>query len=238
MSQTRNGRHTLVSLLCLVVAATSVACSSSTSTADAGGSTAPVGGALSGAADTHCHPAGGPIVQAVGICHTTSDQIPPNAAMCSVMFDTSATGAAGTAADDGGAVDYGPTLYNSEGDDDDCKYHVTWTSTPIRLDTDVTFDVTLTNLTDMKPVSCAGVRAEIFLGDSHAAPSPPQGTESAPGSGVYKVGPIKFDRSSTAATPWTVRFHFFEECNDADEDSPHGHAAFYISVPAPGSDGG
>ena len=50
-------------------------------------------------------------------------------------------------------------------------------------------------------------------------------TEIAPG--VYKVGPIKFD----AAGIWTVRFHFFEECGDAREDSPHGHAAFYVKVP-------
>ena len=32
---------------------------------------------------------------------------------------------------DGGAPtsDYGETLFNAEGDDDDCKYHVKWTAT-------------------------------------------------------------------------------------------------------------
>jgi hypothetical protein len=129
-------------------------------------------------------------------------------------------------------------MYNAAGDDDDCKYHISWTSTPIRLNTDVTFTVTVTTLSDGKPVSCAGVRAEVFLGDTHAVPSPPQGTESPAGSGVYKVGPVKFDMPSTAATPWTVRFHLFEQCSDAPADSPHGHAAFFVDVPAPGADGG
>ena len=39
--------------------------------------------------------------------------------------------------------------------------------------------------------------------------------------------PINFD----AAGDWTVRFHFYETCNDAPEDSPHGHAAFFVHVP-------
>ena len=32
---------------------------------------------------------------------------------------------------------------------------------------------------------------------------------------------------------WTVRFHFFENCDDAPADSPHGHAAFLVYVPDP-----
>ena len=54
-----------------------------------------------------------------------------------------------------------------------------------------------------------------------SAPSP----EIAPG--VYKVGPIVFD----APGIWTERFHLFEECSDDPDDSPHGHAAFFINVP-------
>jgi len=38
---------------------------------------------------------------------------------------------------------------------------------------------------------------------------------------------ITFD----AAGDWTVRYHFYEDCNDAPEDSPHGHAAFLVHVP-------
>ena len=78
----------------------------------------------------------------------------------------------------------------------------------------------------MMPVSCAGVRPDVSLSISHGAPAPRNpSTEIAPG--VYQVGPIKFDAPGT----WTVRFHFFEECSDAREDSPHGHAAFYVNVP-------
>ena len=49
---------------------------------------------------------------------------------------------------------------------------------------------------------------------------------------MYKVGPIRFDAAGNAPGHyWTVRFHLYEECNDSPEDSPHGHAAFYVSVP-------
>jgi hypothetical protein len=41
------------------------------------------------------------------------------------------------------------------------------------------------------------------------------------------VGPIVFDQPGK----WVVRFHFFENCDDLVEDSPHGHAAFYVQVP-------
>ena len=222
-----------LSFAALLTGAVAFGCSSGGSNTPTG----PVGGAISGASDTHCAPAGGPAtVQTVGACVTTADQVPANSAMCSVTFDTSGAPAGG----DGGVatVNYGDTMYNSAGDDDDCKYHISWTSTPIRLNTNVTFTVTVTTLSDGEPVSCGGVRAELFLGDTHAIPSPPQGTESPTGSGVYKVGPVKFDMPSTAATPWTVRFHLFEECSDAPVDSPHGHAAFFVDVPAPGADGG
>ena len=45
-------------------------------------------------------------------------------------------------------------------------------------------------------------------------------------SGVYS-GNIIFDK----AGDWTVRFHIHEECFDFLDDSPHGHAAFRITVP-------
>ena len=38
--------------------------------------------------------------------------------------------------------------------------------------------------------------------------------------------PLKFD----VAGKWAARFHFNEDCNDGDE-SPHGHTAFFVSVP-------
>lgn len=173
----------------------------------------PTGGPVMGALDTHCNGAdGGVMATVVGECLTGSEP----------------TDAAAPEPDpDGGAPtsDYGETLFNAEGDDDDCKYHVQWTATAIRAHSNVNFDVTLTKLADMTPATGAGVRAEIFLTDTHPAAPPPAATESA--GGKYTVGPIKFD----AAGDWTVRFHFYETCNDAPEDSPHGHAAFFVHVP-------
>jgi hypothetical protein len=45
--------------------------------------------------------------------------------------------------------------------------------------------------------------------------------------GVYVVGPVVFDKSGD----WVFRFHFNEECLDVSPESPHGHAAFHITVP-------
>ena len=49
-------------------------------------------------------------------------------------------------------------------------------------------------------------------------------TETSPG--TYTYGPIRFDASGK----WTVRFHLYEDCVDGDT-SPHGHAAFFVTVP-------
>ena len=45
--------------------------------------------------------------------------------------------------------------------------------------------------------------------------------------GTYKIGPIVFDRPGG----WVVRFHFFGSCDDYLDTSPHGHAAFFVTVP-------
>jgi hypothetical protein len=127
---------------------------------------------------------------------------------------------------DAGTPDYGPTIYNSSGDDDDCKYQVIFTSTPIRRNQNVTFTVTAKTLTDLQPATGANILAEVFLTDTHPAPNSGQATTEKSG-GIYDVGPIKFD----AAGRWTVRFHLHEDCQDSTEDSPHGHVAFYIDVP-------
>jgi len=171
------------------------------------GPSGPVGGPVTGALDTHCS---GTAPTVVGECMM------------------------GGAVPDGGApaIDYGPTMYNAAGDDDDCKYHVTWTSTPVRENTNVTFTMVLTKLADMTPAVGAKARAEVFLTDAHAAIPPPEAAESP--AGTYKLGPIKFDTPGD----WTVRFHFYEDCDDLPEDSPHGHAAFFVRVPDPKGDGG
>ena len=156
------------------------------------------GGPVSGAADTHCN----------GLPPQMTDQ-----SVCHLAADA-------------GPLDYGPTQYNSEGDDDDCKYHLKFTSNPIHKNQNVTFTVTATTLVDSQPAAGADVLAEVFLNDTHPAPNSGQATTEKPG-GVYDVGPIVFD----ATGRWTVRFHLHEDCQDATEDSPHGHVAFFINVP-------
>lgn len=161
------------------------------------GGDGPTGGPVAGPADTHC--AGTAQVVDLSTCHAN---VPP------------------------GTPDYGPTLYNSSADDDDCKYQVSFTSTPVRRNENVTFTVTAKTLADLQPATGANIDAEVFLNDTHPAPNSGQATTEKPG-GVYDVGPIKFD----AAGRWTVRFHLHEDCQDSTEDSPHGHVAFYIDVP-------
>jgi hypothetical protein len=185
-------------------------------------------GVVIGPLDDHCNSSdGGLTIQPVGACQVIDrTDVPANAASCNVSFDTD--GGAGAGDSDAGIAssDYGPTMYGSAADDDDCKYFLSWTATPIQENADTYFTVTVLRLADMTPASCAGVRPDVSLSISHGAPAPRDpATEIAPG--VYKVGPIRFD----AAGIWTVRFHFFEECSDAREDSPHGHAAFYVKVP-------
>jgi hypothetical protein len=129
-------------------------------------------------------------------------------------------------------------MFGSEGDDDDCKYHIAWSSTPIcEQPGAVTFTMKATRKTDGSPLAGAGPSAEVFTttpGDqgaaaycddnsNHGSPSIGKLAEGPPG--TY-VGPIVFDKSGA----WTVRFHFFETCTDAP-DAPHGHAAFHVTVP-------
>jgi hypothetical protein len=163
------------------------------------------GGPVIGPPDDHCTaPDGGAIVQTVdpAACH-------PDAGP-----------------DGGSTTDYGPTLDNSEADDDDCKYHVKWTSTAVCENTGVVFTVTATNETDGSPLAGADMEAEVFLSLTHTSSTPYVfSTETAPG--TYVTDPVQFDMPGD----WTVRFHFHEECEDLTEDSPHGHAAFYVHVP-------
>jgi hypothetical protein len=167
------------------------------------GEDGPVGGPVAGAADTHCTLSDGG-VQAQ----------PISLASCA------ATGG------DAGLIDYGPTLFNAEADDDDCKYHVRFTSTPVRRNTDVNFNVVATQKATGAAATGANLDAEVFLNDTHPAPNTTQHvTESPPG--TYNLGPVRFD----ATGRWTVRFHLHEECSDEAEDSPHGHIAFFIDVP-------
>jgi hypothetical protein len=127
---------------------------------------------------------------------------------------------------DGGTVDYGPTNYNSSAADDDCKYLVGFSSTPLEENQDVTLTVTAVTTLDGTRLSGAQAYAEIFLSDAHPAPNSDVKTVEGP-AGVYTIGPVLFD----APGKWTVRFHFYAQCVDLNPDSPHGHAAFYVNIP-------
>jgi hypothetical protein len=193
----------------------------------------PAGAQTAGAADTHC--AGQP-PQAV------------SPASCSVVDagaaaseDAGSTGGS----DDAGAApapgpcgengpDYGSTMYGTEADDDDCKYHVSYTASPICENSGTYFVVTASYLTENSaPLTAACAFAEVCLSNTHPGPAldgrPPAGkqvvVEGPPG--TYTIGPVEFD----APGDWTVRFHFNESCCDIADSSPHGHAAFHVTVP-------
>jgi hypothetical protein len=76
------------------------------------------GGPVAGAADTHCD----------GVAPQVTEQ-----SVCGTNTEPISTGAASS--------DYGPTHDGTVADDDDCKYHVSWSSTPIKENTNVTFTV-------------------------------------------------------------------------------------------------
>lgn len=167
----------------------------------AGGTGASANGVVSGPADAHC---------------TATVTVDPNA--CTAM------GGAGGA---GGAIEEPySVLYNAEGDDDDCKYHVKWSiMETVAQNTDLNFMLEITTKSDGKPVTGAAPNIEAFLDETHPAPNSAQMAMEETG-GMYHVGPVQLDK----AGKWTARFHFFEDCADS-EASPHGHVGFYVNVP-------
>jgi hypothetical protein len=170
----------------------------------------PVGGPVAGDPDDHCAaPDGGLIVQP-----TSAEACHPDA------------GEDDAGEDDDGASDFGPTHDGTLAYDDDCKYQVSWKSTDVRAGDDVTFTVIATDLSTNAALTGANMYAEVFLNDTHPGDTARAVTTEKP-PGNYTIGPVRFDASGT----WTVRFHLFGDCADASEDSPHGHAAFFVDVP-------
>jgi hypothetical protein len=202
---------------------------------DAGATCASPGGVTAGAADTHCD---GVPAQPVTMASCSITALEAAAGDDGSAADDAASSDDAAAGDDGGTADagdigncgdpdYGATMFGAQGADDDCKYDVSWTSTPVCTGQPVYFSVTVKNKVDGTPVTCANVRPDVVLACSHPAtanavnPSP----ETAPG--VYTVGPVVFDRSGR----WVVRFHIHEDCTDIVPTSPHGHAAFWVTAP-------
>ena len=206
------------------------ACSSSSSGSDGGPSSsggyglvascASPGKATPGPADDHCAsagPDGGPLMNSV--TDPCDFAVPQDAAV--------------------GACAYGSTNYGMEADDDDCKYHITWSSTPICEQPGSTMVTIVGIYKDTgKPMTGAAPTAEAFVstrGDwdsatycdtmtAHLGPDANMSFVEGP-PGTYK-GPVTFDESGV----WTVRFHFFENCSDWPT-APHGHVAFHFTVP-------
>lgn len=189
--------------------------------------------AVPGPPDTHCTDNNGvEIKQAIGICQM-DDGGASSAADGGNTVTTSADGGAADSGaadggDDGGAMtsQFGATMYNAEGDDDDCKYHVKWTSTAVKENVGVTFEVNAIRRMDGQPAVGANIQLEAYLN-----PTTPTVSNNIPNhesaGGNYSVGPVIFQKPGM----WTVRFHLYETCSDTPDDSPHGHAAFYVNVP-------
>ena len=191
-------------LAAAIAAACLLGCSSNSSNPASAATCSSPGGPVSGPADSHCG--------------TTVLTVDPS--ICAAANTPVTT-------DDAGAdtTDYGATMFNAEGDDDDCKYHVSWTSTPICDNTNVTFNMRLTAKVDGSPVTGADPNLEVFLNLTHPGLISNQ-TSQETSAGNYSIGPVQFD----ARGQWTVRFHVFPTGCD-QPTSPHGHAAFYVNVP-------
>lgn len=206
-------------------------------TGDHGGSDDPIlascsapGEPTPGEADTHCQ----------GV--TTQATSQPS---CTVADPAACDDASGNGAGDD-ACDYGATMFGTEADDDDCKYHLLWTSTPL-CEGNVSFTVAVTDKSTGAPLTTSHVApgdsenqllVEAYLptqpipacdtmDSTHPSPTMlPYLTETAASSGVY-TGVVAFDTPGE----WTVRFHIQEQCDDVCDDSPHGHAAFHLNIP-------
>ena len=207
--------------------------------------------AVPGPSDAHC--VGRPLgISDPAICTSTAGA----SSFAGANAMTASSGASsGGSADNGGSggasagtggVDcnlthdagYGDTLFDSEGDDDDCKYHVAWTSTPVEKGKPFTLTVTATSKTTGEPLEHIAAqdpgkpalsRIEPFLPcePSHLAPtSDYEARVTEIGPGTFTVGPVVFDESGH----WAVRYHFYEECFN-NVTTPHAHIAFFVNVP-------
>jgi hypothetical protein len=198
------------------------------------------GGPVAGPEDTHCVDSkGDAIVQAIGKCV----QGAPGAGGTGGAGDTDHgeggadsdhehAGAGGAGADhehaEGGEEPF-EVRYNDHAADDDCKYDTSFSTSCLEVNKPVTLTLKLRERASGNFGKGAVPNGpEIYLADEPGHISPSLGITATEGpSGQYAIKPIIFDVSGR----WVVRFHYFEECSDVPEDSPHGHVAFYVDVP-------
>ncbi len=193
-------------------------------------STCSVPGKLTeGAKDSHCGTT--TQVTSAASCHPTDDDAGP----ADVGADASSDAVADVGGDAAELCPYGDTVFGGEADDDDCKYHVKWTlGTICQGSGGVPLTVVVTTKSDGKPAVGAATDIETFTStttgtcdnaSTHAGPN--TGLTLAESAGGTYSGKLVFDKTGA----WTVRLHFFESCSDTEEDSPHGHIAFHVTVP-------
>jgi hypothetical protein len=138
-------------------------------------------------------------------------------------------------------------MYGKEGDDDDCKYHIVWTSTPIcegapgaRVVMTAFYKTRFDDAGAPLPLTGANPQTEVFTTtpdidasnycddmSSHLGPTNPNQNHLVEGPPGTYTGNVGFDQAGV----WTLRFHLNEECVDLSGESPHGHAAFHVTVP-------
>lgn len=178
---------------------------------DSSANNAATGGPVKGATDNHCvDTQGKDIIQSVdfSVCPSTKHRaISPR---------------------HGDEEHYGTTLYNDSGSDDECKFDVSISAENVRIDSDSTISLSLTTRETNKAATGAKPYIEAFLDDTHPLPgATPTGEETS--DGEYKFSNVKFDASGR----WTVRFHFYGDCETTAMAStePHSHVAFYMDVP-------
>jgi hypothetical protein len=203
-------------------------------TAGTGATCTSKGGPVDGPADTHCVADGQDIIHPVGECLDSA----PGAAGGGGASGASGSGTGGHAGEhvhehdhdhaEGSEEPY-EIRFGNESADDECKYDASFLNTCIVVNKPVTFNLTLRNRTTGNPANGAHPDSpEIFLASNPSHISPSNAIKAPEGPlGTYAIGPIVFDVPGR----WVVRFHYFEDCSDVPEDSPHGHVSFYIDVP-------
>ncbi len=162
---------TLGAVLCLTIAA--AGCGDDTTSAGAGDMSVSAdmaictgGGPVAGAQDMHCYDDGGAQFVAV------------DPAMCTIDAGDSS----------GGGGDFGDTMYNSSGNDDDCKYAVSFTIPTGVCDMgNTSFLVTLKDaLSNQGIAGASNVRPEVFKNDASNTPvNTSTSTTTDMGGGVY-----------------------------------------------------
>lgn len=197
------------------------------------------GGPVAGPEDAHCTDgAGEAIVQPVGQC--LHGELGAGGAGADGAHghggagdaDHEHAGAGGADADHehaAGSEEPYEVRYNDQAADDDCKYDASFSTSCLELDKPVTLTFTLRQRATGELGKGAKPNSpEIYLASNPQHISPSLGITATEGpSGQYAIKGVVFDTPGR----WVVRFHYFEECSDLPEDSPHGHVAFYLDVP-------